>query len=111
MGESQIQNFFDSFIGKQNHSATYPCAWTNVSKDHLQNHSGKDHSPSHCRDVTFLKIEDYEKMLTLHFVEQGGKTSAKTGKDFGSVVATNLAKALLKWVDYQPRGWKPNHHL
>merc|ERR1711963_852080 len=21
------------------------------------------------------------------------------------------AKALLKWVDYQPRGWEPNHHL
>ena len=28
-------------VGKQNHSSTYPCAWTSVSKDHLQNHSGK----------------------------------------------------------------------
>ena len=28
-------------VGKQNHSSSYPCAWTSVSKDHLQNHSGK----------------------------------------------------------------------
>ena len=26
----------NSIIGKQNHSATFPCIWTNVSKEHLQ---------------------------------------------------------------------------
>ena len=72
-------------MGKQNHSSTFPCAWTNVSKDHLQNHAGKAHSQSECPNVAFLNMEDYERNLTHHLVAQEGKTSAKSGKEFGSV--------------------------
>ena len=46
-------------VGKQNHSSTYPCAWTSVSKEHLQKHSGKEHIPSKCKDIEFLSVEDY----------------------------------------------------
>lgn len=42
-------------IGKQNHSATYPCAWTNVTKDHLnsENHSGIPHTSNNCKNIIF----------------------------------------------------------
>ena len=82
----------NSIIGKQNHSATYPCAWTNVSKDHLQanNHAGKDHTEKDCEDVRFLNTQDYDTNLTHHFVKQGGKSAAKAGKEAGSIIATNL---------------------
>ena len=77
-------------IGKQNHSSANPCAWTNVAKDHLQNHAGKEHIPSECQDVKFLSIDEYERNVTHHIVGQEGKTSAKSGKDFGSVTGMNL---------------------
>ena len=77
-------------LGKQNHSSTNPCAWTNIAKDHLQNHAGKEHIPSECQDVKFLSIDEYERNLTHHIVGQKGKTSAKSGKDFGSITGTNL---------------------
>ena len=61
-----------------------------MSKDHLQNHAGKAHSQSECPNVAFLNMEDYERNLTHHLVAQEGKTSAKSGKEFGSVTGTNL---------------------
>ena len=77
-------------IGKQNHSSTFPCAWTNVSKDHLHKHAGREHIPSECPDIAFLSMADYEKNVTHHMVGKEGKTSAKAGKDYGSVVGVNL---------------------
>jgi len=105
-------------IGKQNHSATYPDAWTNVSLDHLRNHKGKPHTPTECKDIQFLSLSDMYKNLTHHSVESGENNSLNfkcalcyylfefckkylyyfflsgrqraTGKDFGSVVAGNL---------------------
>ena len=77
-------------VGKQNHSSTFPCAWTSVSKDHLQNHSGNEHIPSKCQDIKFLSMEEYERNLTHHLVGEGGKSSAKAGKTSGSVTGTNL---------------------
>ena len=68
-------------VGKQNHSSTFPCAWTSVSKDHLQNHSGNEHIPSKCQDIKFLSMEEYERNLTHHLVGEGGKSSAKAGKN------------------------------
>jgi len=79
-------------IGKQNHSSTFPCAWTNVQKNHLsaEAHSNKPHTPSDCPAIKFLTIRDYETNVSHHKVEHSGKQLAKTGKDFGSVVANNL---------------------
>ena len=38
-------------IGKQNHSATFFDAWTDCSLEHIQNHSGKTHTPNNCKDI------------------------------------------------------------
>ena len=83
----------NNLLGKQNHSSRFPCAWTNVSKDHLnsENHSQKVHSEAACKDIRFLDMEgDYEKNFTHHAVQKGDKDMAKSGKDFGSIVGTNL---------------------
>ena len=79
-------------VGKQNHSASFPCAWTNVSKEHLQseNHTGNDHTEKDCKDVRFLSIQEYETNLTHHLVRQEGKSVSKSGKEAGSIIATNL---------------------
>ena len=77
-------------IGKQNHSATFPCAWTNVHKDHLQNHAGIPHTPENCPDIDFLTNSHYEKNLAHHVVASGDKSMNKTGKEFGSIVNNNL---------------------
>ena len=70
----------NSIIGKQNHSATFPCAWTNVSKEHLKssNHAGKSHTETECKDVKFLSVQNYETNLTHQLVRQKGKTVAKS---------------------------------
>ena len=82
----------NSIVGKQNHSSTFPCAWTNVSKDHLSSefHKGKPHISSECSDIRFLNQQDYETNLTHHFVRQEGKKSTKNVKETGSVVASNI---------------------
>ena len=82
----------NSIIGKQNHAASYPCAWTTVSKDHLSSkyHAGKPHNEKDCKDIRFLNERDYETNLTHHIVRQEGKKSAKNVKDTGSVVASNI---------------------
>ena len=82
----------NSIIGKQNHSATFPCAWTNVSKEHLKssNHAGKSHTETECKDVKFLSVQNYETNLTHQLVRQKGKTVAKNGKESGNIIATNL---------------------
>ena len=82
----------NSIIGKQNHSSTYPCAWTTVSKDHLDSkfHAGKPHSEGDCKDIRFLTERDFETNLTHHIVRQEGKKSSKNVKETGSVVSSNL---------------------
>ena len=82
----------NTIIGKQNHSSTYPCAWTNVSKDHLksENHKHKYHTENDCDEVEFLSLEDYANFLTKHAFKTKKTELAKTGKHFGSVVAHNL---------------------
>jgi hypothetical protein len=80
-------------IGKQNHSATFPCGWTNVSRDHLQpgNHANKPHTPANCKDIQFLSMQDdYEANIAHNAVSCGDKNTSKSGKSFGSVVANNL---------------------
>ena len=80
-------------IGKQNHSATYPYAWTNVSRDHLQpeNHGHKPHTPENCKDIWFLNMQtDYETYVAHNAFSCGDKNTSKSGKSFGSVVANNL---------------------
>ena len=81
-----------TLVGKQNHSASFPCAWTNVSRDHLnsEKHKHKDHTSENCKSIRFLTMEDYEIMITHHAVQTGNKDIAKTGKEFGSIVASNL---------------------
>ena len=82
----------NTIVGKQNHSASFPCAWTNVSRDHLnsEKHKHKDHTSENCKSIRFLTMEDYEIMITHHAVQTGNKDMAKTGKEFGSIVASNL---------------------
>ena len=58
-------------IGKQNHSSTFPDAWTNVRLNHLQNHKNKIHTPSECKDIDFLSLKEIYKNLTNHSVETG----------------------------------------
>ena len=58
----------NSIIEKQNQSATFPCIWTNVSKEHLQssNHAGKGHTETECKDVQFLSVQDWIMKRILH---------------------------------------------
>ena len=80
-------------LGKQNHSATYPDAWTDVTKAHLSYAQHKDtpHTKESCKDINFVSLQDLETLFTNHAVKTG-KTSGmnKTGKDFGSVINQNL---------------------
>lgn len=78
----------NSILGKQSHSATYFDAWTNCRLDHIQNHSGKQHIPSECKEISFLSFADFDKNLTHHSVDNGIEKAS--GKHFGSVVADNL---------------------
>ena len=82
----------NTIVGKQNHSASFPCAWTNVSREHLnsEKHKHKDHTAEECKSIRFLTVEDYEIMITHHAVQTGNKEMAKTGKNFGSIVGNNL---------------------
>jgi hypothetical protein len=82
----------NTIVGKQNHSASFPCAWTNVSREHLnsEKHKDKDHTAEECKSIRFLTVEDYEIMITHHAVQTGNKEMAKTGKNFGSIVGNNL---------------------
>ena len=45
----------DTILGKQNSSATYPCAKCNVTKNHLQNHANVPHSIENCSDAMEAK--------------------------------------------------------
>ena len=83
----------NNIIGKQNHSSRFPCAWTNVTKDHLHtdNHNQIAHTKDTCKEIRFLDMKaDYETNFTHHAVKKGDKNMAKSGKDFGSIVGTNL---------------------
>ena len=83
----------NNILGKQNHSATYPDAWTDVTKVHLSYESHKDtpHTPMTFKNVNFEDLEYLEGLFTNHAVNTG-KTSGmnKTGKEFGSVIHQNL---------------------
>ena len=58
-------------VGKQNHSATFPDVWTNVTLKHLQNHKMMPHTPRHCKDIYFLSMNDYDTNITHHSQETG----------------------------------------
>ena len=83
----------NNILGKQNHSATYPDAWADVTKVHLTYESHKDtpHTPMTFKNVNFEDLEYLERLFTNHAVNTG-KTSGmnKTGKEFGSVIHQNL---------------------
>ena len=83
----------NSVLGKQNHSSTYPDAWTDVMKEHLsfKAHTGKPHTPSSCVDVKYVTLEYLEKQFTHHAVDTGETSGMnETGKSFGSVINHNL---------------------
>ena len=61
----------NTLIGKQSHSATYPDCWTDVTREHLQNHKYKDHTPNQCKSINFLSLKDYDKNVTHHSVHSG----------------------------------------
>ena len=61
----------NTLIGKQSHSATFPDAWTDVTREHLQNHKHKDHTPNQCKSINFLSLKDYDKNVTHHSVQSG----------------------------------------
>ena len=82
--------FVSLIIGKQNHSPTFPFAWTNVDKKHLQNHKGKPHTQETCDEIRFLTMADYEENIVNHTVKSGNQNMAETGKQFGSIVGHNL---------------------
>ena len=83
----------NSVLGKQNHSATFPDAWTDVSKDHLslKSHNGTPHTPETCSGIRFMNLEDLASNYTQHTVKAGQPSGLnKTGRDFGSVIHHNL---------------------
>ena len=49
----------NTMVGKINQSS-YPCAWTNVSKQHLnsENHKKNCHILSNCKSIEFLTIDN-----------------------------------------------------
>ena len=79
-------------IGKQNHSATFPNAWTDFIKKHLsiEAHKGTPHKPETCMNVKFVSLDELEKHFTHHTVETGKTSGMKTGEDFCSVINQNL---------------------
>ena len=51
----------DDLLGKQGSSSTWPCSKCFVTKDHLQNHGGKEHSLSNCKKETAPKDYSFFK--------------------------------------------------
>ena len=92
----------NTIVGKQNHSSSFPCAWTDVSKDHLssEKHKDKSHTLENCKSISFLTMKDYETNLTHHAVQTGNKQMAETGKQYGSVVANSLLpfKSMTRYI-------------
>ena len=85
----KIYGLFDlcalnTVIGKQNHSATYFCAWTNCKLDHIRNHKNVEHTESNCKDIIFLTMDDYLKNITHHSIEH--LPERKSGKQFGNTI-------------------------
>ena len=56
--------------GSHEHSATYPDAWTDVTKVHLSSESHKDspHTPMTFKNVNFEDLEYLEGLFTNHAV-------------------------------------------
>ena len=52
-------------LGKQNHSSTYPDAWTDVTKAHLSyaKHKGTPHTKESCKDINFVSLQDLETLF------------------------------------------------
>jgi hypothetical protein len=83
-------------MGKQGASATSPCVWTDVTRKHLTNHTGKDHTPKDCPDIQFLTREDYRENLKNNAIEvntkgkQGREAMKAKGAQHGNVVGTAI---------------------
>ena len=58
-------------LGKQNHSSTYPDAWTDVTKAHLSyaKHKGTPHTKESCKDINFVSLRDLETHFTLKLAQ------------------------------------------
>ena len=78
----------NAVVGKQNHSSTYFDAWTSCRLDHIRNHKNVEHTESNCKEIAFLTMEDYEKNITHHSIEQ--VPGSESGKLFGSTVKENI---------------------
>ena len=78
----------NAVVGKQNHSSTYFCAWTNIRLDHIRNHKKVEHTESNCKEVVFLSMEDYVKNITHHSIETAPES--ESGKLFGSTIKENI---------------------
>ena len=78
----------NAVVGKQNHSSTYFDAWTSCRIDHIRNHKNVEHTESNCKEIVFLTMEDYEKNITHHSIEQ--VPESESGKLFGSTVKENI---------------------
>ena len=50
-------------LGKQNHSSTYPDAWTDVTKAHLSyaKHNGTPHTKESCKDSIWNNLHHHSK--------------------------------------------------
>ena len=86
-----------TIMGKQGASATSPCVWTDVTREHLTNHTGRDHTPKDCPDIKFLTKEDYRENLknnaidvTNKGIEQGRDAMKVRGAKHGNVVGTAI---------------------
>ena len=51
----------DDLLGKQGSSSTWPCSKCLVTKEHLQNHGGKEHSLLNCKKETTPKDYSFFK--------------------------------------------------
>lgn len=84
--------FQDAVLGKQGSSATYPCAQCMVTREHLQKHPKKPHTPQQCGAKCLERDnEDYFGNFLNNLADDRKKGDrAKKGKFHGSVVGKAL---------------------
>ena len=71
----------NNVLGKQSHSSTYFCAWTNCRLDHIRNHKQSEHNENSCKEVVFLTMKNdvcvrfrrnYSHFFICHFSDDFG---------------------------------------
>jgi len=79
-------HFLDSCLGHQGSSATFPSSKWDMTKAHLQNHSGKPHTPRDCSDIGRRTIEELEAFYNKNLCkDRHVENIRKTGKFHGSI--------------------------